>query len=138
MNKKLLAAAMATAMLFVGCSSSNGGSEAKGTENTVTDEDITVTVTKDADGKITDVNIDQFDEDGSSKKDKGEEYGMKKVSGIGKEWNEQIEFLEDYMVENGIDAVTMDESGYADSDDVKTGCTINIAKYVEVAKKAAE
>lgn len=135
MNKKLLAAAMTTAMLFVGCSNGNGGSS--DLEKTVTEENISATVTKDESGKIVKVSIDEFDDNGVSKKDLGEEYGMKAASSIGKEWNEQIEFLENYIVENGIEGVELDADGYG-NEDVKTGCTINVAGYLDVVKKAAE
>ena len=137
MNKKILAAAMTAAMLFGGCSNGNSDKAAGETEKTATVENVTATVTKDESGKIVKVVIDEFDDEGVSKKDLGEEYGMKDASSIGKEWNEQIEFLENYIVENGIDAVKVNADGYAE-EDVKTGCTVYIASYLDAVKQAAE
>ena len=75
---------------------------------------VVAAVAFDKDGKVVKVQIDSaqtkeaFDENlqvtsdtsapGKTKKDSGDEYGMKKVSEIGKEWNEQIEELENWMI----------------------------------------
>lgn len=71
------------------------------------------------------------------KKELGAEYGMKSASGIGKEWNEQVEFLEKYIVENGPEAVKLDADGYAEDEDVKSGCTINLSAIMEAVDEAA-
>lgn len=70
------------------------------------------------------------------KKEKGADYGMKSASGIGKEWNEQIEYLEQYMVDNGIDSVKLNSDGYAENEDVKSGCTINLSQIMEAVNEA--
>ena len=64
---------------------------------------------------------------------------MKEASGIQKEWFEQIEFLEDYIKENGIDAVELDKkTGKPTGDDVLAGCTINLTTIMEAVNNAAE
>lgn len=62
---------------------------------------------------------------------------MKSASGIGKEWNEQIEFLENYIVEHGADSVKLDADGYAEDEDVRSGVTINLSKIMEAVDEAA-
>lgn len=75
-------------LLFAGCSSnsseaSSAASGAGETSNTAYVEadgtEISATVTK-KDGKVTAIQIDQTTEDGSSKKEKGADYGMKSAS----------------------------------------------------------
>lgn len=146
MKKQLFAAFGVAAMLLAGCSSngtasstasSAAGAETKGTASVATDKgEVNATVTK-KDGKIVAVEIDEVTEDGSSKKELGSEYGMKSASGIGKEWDEQIKYLEDYIVKNGTEAVKLNEEGYAEGEDVKSGCTINLSKIMEAVNEAA-
>ena len=144
MNKRIFAAMAVAGLLFAGCSSSSSdaSSAASGageTSNTAYVEsdgtEVSATVTK-KDGKVTAIQIDQTTEDGSSKKEKVADYGMKSASGIGKEWNEQIEYLEQYMVDNGIDSVKLNSDGYAENEDVKSGCTINLSQIMEAVNEA--
>lgn len=64
----------------------------------------------------------------------GDEYGMKANSEIDKEWYEQAASLEDFWLENGIDAVVTDQDGYIDN---VTGASFKDA-YSAVAKQAVE
>lgn len=133
--KKSFALVGLAAMMLAAC----GGNAASGTTETATvatDEgEVSATLTKDAEGKLTGVNIDEI-KDGDSKKDLGDDYGMKKASAIGKEWYEQIEFLENYILENGVDAVKLNTDGYAENEDVKSGCTINLKTIMEAVDEA--
>lgn len=140
--KKALIAFGAAALLLAGCSNgTSGGSDNKtaGTTNSATVEsdgsETTATITKE-DGKITGVDIDVVDAEGNSKKELGDDYGMKKASGIGKEWNEQVQFLEKYIMENGVDSVKLDSEGYAENEDVKSGCTINLTDIMKAVDEA--
>ncbi len=145
MKSRLFAAAAVAAMIFAGCSSStdesktsSAAADGEKTETAYVATDggeISASVTK-KDGKVTAISIDESTEDGSTKKELGEEYGMRKNSGIGKEWNEEIEFLENYMVEHGIDSVKLNADGYAENEDVKSGCTINLSKIMEAVNEA--
>lgn len=140
--KKLLAMGVLTLCLAAcssGESTSSTGDTAGSVSGTATvavdDGEITATVTKDADGKIEKVVIDQI-QDGNSKKDLKEDYGMKDASGIGKEWYEQIAYLETYIVDNGVDAVKLDADGYPEGEDLRAGCTINLSKIMEAVDDA--
>lgn len=141
MKKHAMAAFAIAAMMFAGCSSSapaaSDSNETTNTAHVAADDgtEVTATVTK-KDGKITAVEIDQTTEDGTSKKDLGADYDMKKASGIGKEWDEQVKFLENYIVEHGPEAVKLNADGYAEDEDVKSGCTINLSKIMEAVDEA--
>lgn len=142
---KKLACLFAAAVLLAGCGGggSNETKTGKGTAENADGLKTTVEVTMEGD-KIKSVSIDEtYNKDGkdTTKKALGADYGMKETSakmGIGKEWNEQAEFLESYIVKNGVDKITLDDSGKATNEDVLTGCTINIKPYVEAAKAAIE
>lgn len=141
MKSNVLAALAVASTLLVGCSS--GTTDTSKDDGTVSNTayvetdggEIKATVTK-KDGKVTAVEIDETTSDGDSKKDMGTDYGLKDKSGIGKEWNEQIEFLENYLVEHGIDSVKLNSDGYAEEEDVKTGCTINLKQIMEAVDAA--
>lgn len=148
MKKELLAGA-ALALLLAGCGNANTGvteegasasdSEGKGVTNIaeVKHDDATTKaeVTK-VDGKVTGITIDEIDKDGVSKKDLGDKYGWKSASAIEKEWYEQVEFLENYILENGVDSIKMNDQGQAENEDLKSGCTISISNMVEAVKEA--
>lgn len=87
------------------------------------------------DGKITKIELDEIT-GGASKKELGEDYGMKVASKIGKHWHEQVAFLEEYIVNNGLDKVELDNAGYPKNDDVLAGCTFNIGNLIQTAKDA--
>ena len=70
-----------------------------------------------------------------TKKELKEEYGMKPISDIDKEWYEQAEALEAFMLENGPDAVTVDGEGYIDN---VTGVSVKDGGYTKLAKEALE
>lgn len=76
--KKSFALVGLAAMMLAAC----GGNAASGTTESATvstdESEITATLTKDAEGKLTAVNIDEVKE-GESKKDAGDDYSMKKL-----------------------------------------------------------
>lgn len=134
--KKSFALVGLAAMMLAACGGNNAASGTTESATVATDTgEVTATLTKDAEGKLTGVNIYEI-KDGESKKDLGDEYEMKKASDIGKEWYEQIEFLENYIIENGVDSVKLNADGYAESEDVKAGCTINLKTIMEAVDEA--
>lgn len=148
MKKEFIVGA-ALAMLLAGCGNANTGvteegasasdSDAKGTTTVAEvkgDDDTTKAEVTKVDGKVTGVTIDVLDADGVSKKDLGDKYGMKKASTIEKEWYEQVEFLENYILENGVDSIKLNDEGKAENEDLKSGCTISISNMVEAVKEA--
>lgn len=125
---------IACACLLAACSSAaslTGTAESAKNEN---GDYSTATVVVKGD-KIESVTLDAFSS-GVSKKETKDDYNMKGASSIGKEWYEQIEFLEKYLVENGIDSVNVNAEGYASDDDVLAGCTINVKELLDTAKEA--
>lgn len=129
--------------------------------------DVTVAaVGFDADGKVVSVTIDtaqtkvEFDEEGKittdinatpkSKKELGFDYNMKKffseANGIGKEWFEQVEALEEWMVGKTVAEITgigfkENAAGYTDAPDVaelESSVSISVTGYLEVVAEAWE
>lgn len=150
--KKLLASLFVASVLLAGCGG-NDSSSTKTGEGTATSESqgetLTTTAKVEMDGdKFTKVEIDETykDRDGNdtTKKTLGADYKMKdtsakmgKIEG-GAEWFEQVKFLEDYIVKNGVDGIELGEDGKATNEDVLTGCTINIKPYIEAVKAAKD
>lgn len=100
---------------------------------------VTVTIEK---GKVAKYFIDakqasvnaagEFVWNAKSKKELKYDYNMKPVSEIGKEWFEQAEALEKFMLEKGVDAVTT-KDGVIDN---VTGVSIKDGGYTALTKAA--
>lgn len=111
-----------------------------------------VAATFDAEGKIVSASMDvaqqsaSFDAEGKStgevdlrtKDEKLEDYGMKGVSGIGKEIYEQHDAFEAWMVGKTVEevAAAVGEDGIATDEDLVAGVTIKLGSYVEALEKA--
>lgn len=131
--KKLAALVLLCGVVLAGCSSAKEGSASvTGSNGDVT----TATVKVDGD-KITSVSIDTKQKDSDkTKKELKEQYNMKKASPIKKEWYEQVLTLENYIKENGVDAIKLNNEGKATNEDLVTGCTISISDMVDAVKVA--
>ena len=87
-------------------------------------------------GEITDFNF------GGTKRELKEDYGMKGVSGIEKEWYEQAEFFTNFVVgktSSEISGIATEESNghqVATDADILAGCTMDIAGYISVLTKS--
>ena len=109
--------------------------------------------TVNAEGKVTAATIDTaepkitFDAAGTftapadvrTKGEKGAEYGMKSSSGIGKEWDEQIEGFCAYITgktASEIAGIAMAENGKTTDADLLTKATMAIAQYQTLVAKA--
>lgn len=141
--------------------------DAEDNKNAVAQMDSTMTATAfDADGKVVGTIIDtvqisvEVDKDGKIVSDKEEaiktkhelkeDYGMKgpseKMGGIGKEWNEQMEALQDWMVGKSLDEIKgmkfkENPAGYTDAPDVaelESSVTISVTGYLEIVEKASK
>jgi hypothetical protein len=113
---------------------------------------VIAAVTIDSEGKIVAVNIDTvqskiaFTKDGKvatdpatlvkTKKELGDDYGMKAQSSLPKEWYEQIEALEKYLVGKKLADIEGMKLTDGKADDLKTSVTITISDYLEAVKKA--
>ena len=82
-----------------------------------------------------------------TKKELGDGYGMKAASGIGKEWFEQAEALEDWCVGKTVEEVvtmpTYDKGDghhtqVPDDVDLKTGCTSDMGSVLGALQEAAD
>jgi len=131
-------------------------STSAGEEDGLAQIDSTVAaVTVDANGKILSCVIDaaqtkiNFDKTGKlitptntefkTKNELGTEYGMGKVSSVGKEWNEQAAAFAAYVTGKTIDEVkgtAVNEQKVPTGDDLKSSVTISIGGFISVIEKA--
>ncbi len=114
-------------------------------------------VTIDGDGKVVSVSIDTaqtaiyFDGEGKitsdltaaylTKKEKGADYGMIRASSIGREWDEQIEAIEEWMVGKTAEEIAnmpVDENNYPTDVDLVTKATMRVDSYIAAVLKAIE
>ncbi|MDD3692906.1 MAG: hypothetical protein PHX02_03250 [Oscillospiraceae bacterium] len=114
-------------------------------------------VTTDADGKITSCALDasqsqvNFDRSGvittdininpKTKNERGDEYGMRGASGIGKEWYEQANAFAEYVVgksANEVEGIAVNDGGYPTENDLKSSVTVTIGDFKDVIKKASQ
>lgn len=134
---------MAAAMLMLaGCSSkpeAKTGKAEMDIDNHGSAEKVMVEVTVEGD-KVTAININEtYNGQKDTKKELKENYNMKAASPIKKEWYEQIDFLEKYIVENGLEAVKLNADGYAEAgSDVAAGCTIHLTDIMATAENAVK
>lgn len=122
-------------LIFVlfGCTTAKE-SESQGTYTNQKNEVTTANI-KWQDDKIMEIELDETTGD-TTKKAKGESYGMKAASTIGKEWNEQAMFLEKYIETNGYEKIEVDEEGKAKNEDILTGCTMSIDGFMKAIDDA--
>lgn len=78
-----------------------------------------------------------------TKTELGFDYGMVNYGAtpIGKEWFEQVDALEDYvigMTPDEVKAIALDDAGKATDDDLKAGCTIGVKDYLAALVTACE
>ena len=86
-------------------------------------------------GKIT----SDLSETPKTKNEMGQSYGMKKASGIGKEWNEQAQAFAKYCMGKTaaeIAGIAVTDTGYAVSSDIKASVTISIGDFKAAIAKA--
>lgn len=118
-------------------------------------DSVVVAVLVGEDGKILDCKLDtaqtkiNFSKEGKittdlatvfkSKQDLGEEYGMKKASAIGKEWNEQATAFAAYAVGKTVDelkGIAVNEEGVPTDADLASSVTVHVTDYVAGIEKA--
>ncbi len=74
-----------------------------------------------------------------TKNELGEAYGMKKASGIGKEWMEQAAAFAKYVTGKTpaeVSGIAVDDKGYVVTEDIKTSVTISIGDFLAALMKA--
>lgn len=133
--KKITVLLLGVCMLLSGCAKSEQ-KEGTGTYTNANGETTTAKVTL-KDGKISKVSIDETAKDkDKTKKELGADYHMKIASGIGKEWNEQVKFFENYVAKHGIEKLELKDNGKAANADVISGCTISVEGFVKAIADA--
>ena len=136
---KKLTVLLAMTMLLAACGG-NSEPEKKGNGESAKDKNgdyATAEITVQGDDVVA-INLDETKE-GKSKKELGDKYGMKAASKKAKkEWDEQVEFLENYIEKNGLDKGEMNDAGYPVNDDVLAGGTINVKNLMDAAKNAKD
>lgn len=135
---KRLTVLLAMTMLLAAC---GGNSEPKKTGKGETAKDkngdfASAEITLKGD-KVERIKLDET-KDTKSKKELGAKYNMKVKSSIKKEWDEQVAFLESYIVKNGLDKVKLNEKGYPVNNDVLAGCTIIVKDMMDAANTAKD
>lgn len=78
----------------------------------------------------------------STKKELGDSYGMKAASEIGKEWYEQVESFEEYVIGKTVEEINgikTDDHGYVqDNNSLTSSVTISISDFQAAITKAVE
>ncbi len=150
---------MRTGLGFVSTTSESSAASAETAGNAKFNV-VACAVSVDADGKILDIKFDTlqasvgFDISGAltgdvttelkTKKELGDAYGMKAVSGIKKEWYEQIAALEDWMRGKTVEDVLAmkvteedpEHKDVPDEEDLKTSVTISVTDQLRALEKA--
>ena len=131
------------------------GAESAGEKDGTTTTDISVVaVTVTEDGVIESCKIDavqgkvSFTAEGKisseagavlSKKELGDDYGMRVASGIGKEWDEQIAAIEAYAVGKTVEELktkAIDENGVVADADLASGATLYMGSFIGAIEAA--
>ncbi len=118
-------------------------------------DSLVVAVTVDDEGKIVNCVIDQaqtkieFSKEGKivtpldtvflAKKELGTDYGMGKVSAIGKEWNQQADAFADYVAGKTVEEVkgiAVNEEGVPAGADLTSSVTVHVNDFIEGIEKA--
>lgn len=113
-------------------------------------ENYIAAVTFDDDGKVHKVRLDcveavgSFDTSGAfssdessaySKRERGDDYGMREASGIGKEWYEQVDALETWMEGKTVKEI---EKINENDTEIRSSCTISTDGFLQAVKKAQD
>lgn len=150
MYKKLSLAALSL-VLLAGCANSTTDSttdETKTTDDTTTEtlkgtssyeNGGTVNVTLMQNGEdLSEVMMDFVDKDGNAVTELEQLYGPDKdtQTNIGAEWMEQVEYLENYIKENGVDSITVDDEGHPTNADLVDYVDIDVRPMLAAVKDA--
>lgn len=120
-------------------------------------DSVVVAVTVDASGKIVACKLDTaqskvaitadgkistpLDTEFKTKQELGTDYGMKGVSGIGKEWYEQADAFAAYCVGKTVDqikGIAVNEEGAPTDAELASSVTMHVTSYIDAVAKAVE
>lgn len=119
--------------VLMGCSKDKSV-ESEGVYTSAKGEVTSAKITLNGD-KITSLELDETT-NGTSKKSLGDAYDMTQASAIGKNWSEQVAFLENYIIKNGTEQIRLNDEGKAENEDIRVGCTISIESYLKAIQDA--
>lgn len=114
---------------------------------------IAAAVLLDAEGKLSDVRLDELEvnlsadgngvvtmpKDYRTKRQRGDDYPLAEVSSLKKGWAEQADAFADYlkgMTPEQVAKLETDEEGRAKDADLLSGCTIAVDRYLEAVENA--
>jgi len=136
--------------------SADGSTDAEAEEGVAEAYSNIVAVMVDGEGRILNCAIDSaqtkinFTTDGKittaldtifvGKQELGDEYGMKRASSIGKEWNEQANAFADYVIGKTLDeikGISLNQGVPAD-EDLASSVTIHVTDYIQAIEKAVK
>ena len=135
-------------------SSKDAAADAKGNAQA---DSVVVAVTVDTNGKIVACKLDTaqskvaitadgkistpLDTEFKTKLELGTDYGMKGVSGIGKEWYEQADAFAAYCVGKTVDqikGIAVNEEGAPTDAELASSVTMHVTSYIDAVAKAVE
>ncbi|GJM57760.1 hypothetical protein [uncultured Dubosiella sp.] len=149
MYKKLSLAALSL-VLLAGCANDTAKEPEK--DDTTTDKtaetlkgtssydggaNVNATIVKDGEN-LSDVMIEFVDQDGNAVTELDQLYGPDKdaQSSIDTEWLDQVDYLENYIKENGVDSITVDENGHPTNADLVDYVGIDVRPMLDAVKNA--
>ena len=110
--------------------------ELKGEAEYPTGEKVEATVIKEGD-KISDVIINTIDKDGNAITQLEQMSDPKSQdTAIGTEWADQVDYLESYIKDNGVENIKTDENGKAVDEKLLEGCDVNIQPMLDAVNNA--
>ena len=102
------------------------------------DHSITVYKPKDFDPANPVYKAKVWDKDGNAITELDQLYGPDKdtQTSIDTEWLDQVDYLENYIKEHGVDSITVDENGKPTNDDLKDYVSLDVRPMLEAVKGA--
>ncbi|HEY8348218.1 MAG TPA: hypothetical protein VIM13_00080 [Clostridia bacterium] len=91
-----------------------------------------------ASGKIT---TDLQNADLRTKNELGDQYGMRKASGIGKEWNEQAAAFAEYVkgkTVSEVKGISLNEEGAPAEAELASSVTVHVTDFISILEKASQ
>lgn len=98
---------------------------------------VNATVEKEGEN-LSNVMIEFVDKDGNAITELDQLYGPDKdtQTSIDTEWLDQVDYLENYIKEHGVDSITVDENGKPTIDDLKDYVSLDVRPMLEAVKGA--
>ena len=134
MKKRVIAAALLSAMVLTGCGSKGFTGEKTGEVDSQGNK--TIATVQFEEGTPVSVNIDVIQADGSSKVEASESGAYDMKNEPGKKWHEQVDLLEEAIVANNFefDKLNVTEG----KTDAVSGVSISVSEFLEATQAALD